>query len=172
MMGARFLALSMMGLTVAGGLWTRHQKTISEGAKPAAEIELTEFGPDVAGTFEDGFIGQKGFEIVVPDCPERIGVLPIPAARSSADPFRFQYRAGAFEIAYAYGDEVFPEAGINYRLGYLKRLYKFEATLGLTHAQPSAFFFKIWEPASCPGVSRQVSPLARKIVEEALRRRS
>jgi hypothetical protein len=80
-------------------------------------------------------------------------------------PTEYRYRPGAYNIAYVYSGNIYPEERIGYRLGLLNSILRFEALLGLVDRKRFAFYLKIWTPKECGGISNfEASSLERGLI--------
>jgi hypothetical protein len=162
----RYCVILIIAAALAGSIWARCLHTPPVQAASPVEIHpLPEnSGLQVTGTFDVPVGGLSGFEISVPDCPQPLAILPVPTRLMTIIPTEYRYRQGEYDISYVYNGNVYAEAGINYKLGFLSIFYRTKALFDPRGATQFAYFFKIWTPSSCRGISNaEASVLERAL---------
>jgi hypothetical protein len=142
-------------LALAGGIWTRHLHTRSGFADTLVEIRpaFENAGFRLVGTFVEPIGNLTGFEVSFPNCSRPLAILPVSAGLKAVTPTGYRYRRGDYDISYIYNGNVYPEDWISYKLGLLNYSYRFQSLFGFVEAKQFAYFFKIWIPTGCRGIS-------------------
>ena len=168
MRGLHLGVILIILVALAGGVWRRHlHKALEPTAPPAAEIRraFESSNLQVTGTFAELLGNITGFEFSIWRCARPLAVLPIPGAYSAIIPTEYRYRPGAYNIAYVYDGDIYPEDWISYRLSVLSIIYRFESLFGLVDRRRFFFFLKIWIPKECGGISSsEASSLERGLI--------
>jgi hypothetical protein len=153
--GARYAVLALIVVSIAGGLWSRSQgRASAELVSPerlGAALTRAQLPP--VGAFTEPTAGLRGFEIALPGCPEPLGMLPVISWNTEIAPESFRYRDGAYSVSYVYDGTAYPEASIGFRLGALSLYRRFVALVSFADARRYAYYFKVWTPAGCAGLT-------------------
>jgi hypothetical protein len=164
MRGRRLGVILIILVALAGGVWARHLYKTLKWTEPVVEIRraFESSNLQVTGTFAESLGNITGFEISIPRCGHPLAVLPVPAQYSAVIPTEYRYRPGAYNIAYVYMGNIYPEERISYRLGLLNTIYRLESLFGLVDRKRFVFYLKIWIPKECGGISNfEASSLER-----------
>jgi len=142
-------------LSIAGGAWTRIQSETADSLvspdRLGAILTLAKLPP--AGLFTEPTAGLSGFEVFLPNCPKPLGMLAVRSYNMEIAPAAFRYRDGEYKVSYVYNGSAYPEISIVYRLGVLSLFHRFVALITFANASRYTYYFKIWTPAACAGLT-------------------
>ncbi len=105
------------------------------------------------GDFNEPTAGLPGFEVALPGCSDRLAMLPVITWNAEIAPELFRYRDGAYAVSYVFDGAAYPEASIGFRLGALSLARRFLALITFADARRYAYYFKVWTPAACSGLT-------------------
>jgi hypothetical protein len=153
--GRRFVVVATIALMSIGGVLTRATQTSDfVERREVDEGRLSAMGFKVVGDFREPLTGSIGYEVELPNCERRLGLILISGALTEISPTAFRYHDGDYSSSYIYRGESYNESWFSVRLGAMHALARVSDLLRGRPDNLYSAYFKTWTPAECAGLSR------------------